>query len=73
MPKKGKTTVRSGFLPFLWNLSHLSTDRGSPPSLKRRWLTDMLSRRGSRVVGAVEIETSLKPQRRGNKVKKLIT
>ena len=58
MPKKGKTTVRSGFLPFLWNLSHLSTGRGSPPSLKRRGLTDTLSQRDSRAVGAVEIETS---------------
>ena len=47
-PKKGKTTVRRGFLPFLWNLSHLSTVRDSPPSLKRRRLTDMLSQRGSR-------------------------
>ena len=55
MPKKGKTTVRSGFLPFLWNLTHLSTDRGSPPSLKRRGLTDTLSQRDSRAVGAVEI------------------
>ena len=51
MPKKGKTTVRSGFLPFLWNLSHLSTDRDSPPSLKRRGLTDMISRRSSRDTG----------------------
>ena len=58
VPKKGKTTVRSGFLPFLWNLTHLSTDRGSPPSLKRRGLTDTLSQRDSRAVGAVEIETS---------------
>ena len=58
MPKKGKTTVRSGFLPFLWNLSHLSTDRDSPPSLKRRGLTDTITQRGPRDVGAVEIETS---------------
>ena len=58
MPKKGKTTVRSGFLPFLWNLSHLSTGRGSPPSLKRRWLTDTVSLGGSRADGAVEIEIS---------------
>ena len=39
MPKKGKTTVRSGFLPFLWNLSHLSTARGSPPRINARGLT----------------------------------
>ena len=48
MQKREKTTVRGGFLLPLLNLPHLSTDRGSPPSLKRRWLTDMLSRRGSR-------------------------
>ena len=58
MPKKGKTTVRSGFLPFLWNLSHLSTARGSPPRINARGLTDTLSQRGSRAVGAVEIEIS---------------
>ena len=48
MPKKGKTTVRSGFLPFLWNLSHLSTDRGSPPRINARGLTDTITRRSSR-------------------------
>ena len=58
MPKKGKTTVRSGFLPFLWNLSHLSTDRASPPRINAQGLTDTLSQRDSRAVGAVEIETS---------------
>ena len=58
MPKKGKTTVRSGFLPFLWNLSHLSTDRGSPPRINARGLTDTIALRDSRAVGAVEIETS---------------
>ena len=58
VPKKGKTTVRSGFLPFLWNLSHLSTDRASPPRINARGLTDTISYRGSRAVGAVEIETS---------------
>ena len=73
MPKKGKTTVRSGFLPFLWNLSHLSTARGSPPRINARGLTDTLSQRGSRAVGAVEIETSLKPQCCGNKFMNLIT
>ena len=49
--KEEKKTVRSGFLPFLWNLSHLSTDRDSPPSLKRRGLTDTLFQRGSRDLG----------------------
>ena len=34
-PKEGKTTVRSGFLSFLWKPSYLSTDRGSPPRGKR--------------------------------------
>ena len=58
VPKKGKTTVRSGFLPFLWNLTHLSTDRGSPPRINARGLTESITRRGSRAVGAVEIEIS---------------
>ena len=58
MPKKGKTTVRSGFLPFLWNLSHLSTARGSPLRINAQRLTDTLSQRGFRAVGAVEIEIS---------------
>ena len=59
VPKKGKTTVRSGFLPFLWNLSHLSTVRGSPPSLKRRGLIDTIPQRGPR-------DLEIKRQRRGN-------
>ena len=58
MPKKGKTTVRSGFLSSLWNLSYLSTDRGSPPRINARGLTESITQRGSRAVGAVEIETS---------------
>ena len=56
--KREKTTVRCGFLLPLLNLPHLSTVRGSPPSLKRRWLTELITQRGSRAVGAVEIETS---------------
>ena len=51
MPKKGKTTVRSGFLPFLWNLSHLSTDRASPPRINARGLTDTITQRDSRDTG----------------------
>ena len=66
VPKKGKTTVRSGFLPFLWNLSHLSTDRASPPRINARGLTDMITQRGSRDVGIFE----LKRQRRGEYVEK---
>ena len=62
MPKKGKTTVRSGFLPFLWNLSHLSTDRASPPRINARGLTGTVSLGSSHDVGA-SIQIS---QRRGN-------
>ena len=51
MQKREKTTVRSGFLLPLLNLPHLSTVRGSPPSLKRRGLTDKIFQRGSRAVG----------------------
>ena len=57
-PKKGKTTVRSGFLPFLWNLSHLSTGRGSPPRINARGLKESITQHDPRAVGAVEIETS---------------
>ena len=62
MPKKGKTTVRSGFLPFLWNLTHLSTDRGSPPRINARGLTGTVSLGSSHDVGA-SIQIS---QRRGD-------
>ena len=61
-PKKGKTTVRSGFLPFLWNLTHLSTDRGSPPRINARGLTGTVSLGSSHDVGA-SIQIS---QRRGD-------
>ena len=68
-PKGGKTTVRSGFLSSLWNPCYLSTDRASPPSLKRRGLTDMIVQRISRGVGACNsnIPTSREPPLRTRK------
>ena len=42
---------RSVRFSSLLGTSHLSTDRDSPPALKRRGLTDMISRRGSRDTG----------------------
>ena len=45
---KEREDNRSERFSSLLGTSHLSTARGSPPSLKRRWLTDTLSQRGSR-------------------------
>ena len=59
MQKREKTTVRSGFLLPLLNLSHLSTERGSPPRINARWLTDTIAQRSSR-------DLEIKRQRRGD-------
>ena len=73
VPKKGKTTVRSCFLSSLWNPFYLSTARASPPRINAQGLTDTITQRGSRAVGAVEIETSTSRElpRRNRKHKRL--
>ena len=53
VPKREEN--RSGRFSSLLGTSHLSTDRGSPPSLKRLGLTYTVSLGGSRAVWAVEI------------------
>ena len=60
MPKREEN--RSVRFSSLLGTSHLSTDRGSPPSLKRRGLTESITQRGSRAVGIFK----LKRQRRGD-------
>ena len=71
--KEREENRSGGFLLSLLNLPHLSTDRDSPPRINARGLTDTIAQRGSRAVGAVEIETSTSRElpRRNRKHKRL--